>query len=94
MLVSNKYKKMQTNKETITEHLVRSRAVRAGAIALAMVTLFGMTEMGRRAQLRVETLAARDTAAIFSHTLEKENETTRMPVRFDEGLRAPTISGL
>lgn len=85
---------MQTNKETIQEHPVRSNAVRAGAIALAMVTLFGMTEMGRRAQLRTEVTAPRDTAAIFSHTLEKENETTRMPVRFDEGLRAPTISGI
>jgi hypothetical protein len=85
---------MQKSYETNTENNVRSKAVRAGAIALALVTLFGMTEMGRRAQLRAEAIIPHDMAAVFSHTLEKENETTRMPVRFDDGLRAPTIGGI
>jgi len=85
---------MQKNYETTNENHTRHYAVRAGAIALAMVTLFGMTEMGRRAQLRIEAVTPHDSSAVFSHTLEKENETTRMPVRFDDGLRAPTISGL
>ena len=72
----------------------RSNAVRAGAIALALITLFGMTELGRHGTGRVETTPARNVAQIFQHAMEKENETTRMPVRFDDGLRAPTIGGI
>jgi hypothetical protein len=72
----------------------RSNAVRAGAIALAMITLFGMTELGRHGSNRIETTPVRNVAQIFQHAMEKENETTRMPVRFDDGLRAPTIGGI
>ncbi|MEO6513507.1 MAG: hypothetical protein ABIR37_02345 [Candidatus Saccharimonadales bacterium] len=83
---------MQKQHETFTH--TRSNAVRMGAVALAMITLFGMTELGRHGNNRVETTAARNVAQIFQHAMEKENETTRMPVRFDEGLRAPTISSI
>lgn len=72
----------------------RSNLVRMGAIALAVITLFGMTELGRHSATRTESTAARNMAQIFQHAMEKENETTRMPVRFDDGLRAPTIGGI
>lgn len=72
----------------------RSNAVRVGAVALAMITLFGMTELGRHGSSRIEATGARNMAQIFQHAMEKENETTRMPVRFDDGLRAPTIGGI
>lgn len=83
---------MQKSYETTTS--TRSNAVRAGAIALAAITMFGMTELGRHSVSRIETTAARNVAQIFQHAMEKENETTRMPVRFDDGLRAPTIGGI
>jgi hypothetical protein len=83
---------MQNNYETTTH--TRSNAVRAGAVALAMITLFGMTELGRHGANRTESTGARNAAQIFQHAMEKENETTRMPVRFDDGLRAPTIGSI
>jgi hypothetical protein len=83
---------MQKSHETNTN--TRSNAVRMGAVALAMITLFGMTELGRHGNGRVEVTGARNMAQIFQHAMEKENETTRMPVRFDDGLRAPTIGGI
>lgn len=72
----------------------RSHPVRMAVIGLAAVTLFSMTELGRHAALKTEAVMQQNMSAILSHTLEKENETTRMPVRFDDGLRAATTSGL
>jgi putative IMPACT (imprinted ancient) family translation regulator len=81
-------------KNHLTTSNSRSQAVRMGALALAVLTMFGMTELGRHGTSRTETTGARSVAQVFQHAMEKENETTRMPVRFDDGLRAPTIGGI
>lgn len=67
--------------------------MRIAAIGLAVVTLFSVTEMGRHTISRTEAVLHDNIASVLSHTLEKENETTRMPIRFDEGYRVPTVSG-
>ena len=77
-----------------TKNHHRSHPARLGAIVLAAITMFGMTELGRHQLVRLESTAAHNVASILSHTLEKENETTRMPVRFEDGLRSPTIGGI
>lgn len=82
---------MQKNIKTKKQH--RSHPVRIAAIGLAAVTLFSLTEIGKHTLVKTEAVVQENLAAILSHTLEKENETTRMPVRFDEGYRAPTIGG-
>jgi hypothetical protein len=83
---------MQKHSTTKRNH--RSHPVRIAAVGLAAVTLFGLTEMGRHTLVRTEAVLQQNMASILSHTLEKENETTRMPIRFDEGYRLPTIGGI
>lgn len=82
---------MQKNSKTKKHH--RSHPVRIAAIGLAAVTLFSLTEVGRHAIMKTQTVVHDNIGSILAHTLEKENETTRMPIRFDEGYRAPTVSG-
>lgn len=71
----------------------RSHPIRIAAISLAVITLFSMTEVGRHTVTKTEAVLQANLASILSHTLEKENETTRMPIRFDEGYRATAVSG-
>jgi hypothetical protein len=82
---------MQKNIRTKEHH--RSHPIRLAAIGLAAVTLFSLTEMGRHAAVNTSAVIHDSIGPILAHTLEKENETTRMPIRFDEGYRAPTVSG-
>ncbi|HET8708683.1 MAG TPA: hypothetical protein VFL85_00205 [Candidatus Saccharimonadales bacterium] len=71
----------------------RSHPVRIAAIGLAAVTLFSLTEVGRHTLVKTSAVLHDNIGSILMHTLEKENETTRMPIRFDEGYRPPTVSG-
>jgi hypothetical protein len=83
---------MQKHYETETN--IRSYPVRIGVLALAAITIFGMTSLGREHTARTDATAPHSMASIFTHSTERENETTRMPVRFDDGLRNPTTGGI
>lgn len=80
-----KNKKVQAT--TTLERALHQRlaaSILVGSIMLAAVTVGHET----RNYLR-EAIARPAYAAL--NNLERENETTRMPVSFDEGLRQPTI---
>ncbi len=73
----------------------RSHPVRMASIGLAAITLFSLTEMGHRSLSYLQATVENHGAAVLAHSLlEKENETTRMPVRFSDGVRLPTIGGM
>lgn len=82
---------MQKSYNTIHK---RSHPVRIASIGLAAITMFSLTELGHRSLQYVHENVQQHGAAVLAHTLmEKENETTRMPVRFTDGIRTQTISG-
>lgn len=69
----------------------RSSHERIGAVILMFATLAGGLELGKH-QLTHQVATAHPVLA-FSHALERESETGRHMVRFDEVLRPPTTSG-
>lgn len=87
---------MQKHKKYPELH-VRSHPMRALAVFFAMITAFGMTGLGHegneeRRRALGETVVPR--IALSEALLEKENEAERMLVRYDEGIRNPTITGI
>lgn len=72
----------------------RSAFERGGAIFLTLATLFSMTELGQHdATKRVARSDVLANSSIVFNPAEK-NETVRMPIKFDDGLRAPATSGI
>jgi hypothetical protein len=67
--------------------------VRASTLAITLACGFHISGIGHV----TSRSGAHETALSFSHQLashmERENETARHMVRFDEGLRLPSISG-
>ena len=72
----------------------RSLYERLGVFAVALLTVFGLSSLG--ADIPSKT-AARQVVLTpsfnFLQISERENETARIPVRFDIGLHSPTTSG-
>lgn len=76
---------------------VRSHHVRISAVAIAIATCLhvsGISHIEKRGLEQRIALQPTNTAQIFENNMERENETARHAVRFDEGLRAPTVSGV
>lgn len=76
-----------------TKKYVRSHPVRISAVAIAIATLFHISGLSH-----LEKQVARHTqnttvSQVFAQHMERENETARHPVRFDEGLRLPSTVG-
>ena len=70
----------------------RSSFERFGALVLAVATIFSMLELGHD---HTTQLAKRDVVFQSRTALNSaaENETVRMPVKFDDGLRAVATTG-
>lgn len=71
----------------------RSTLARAGALVLTMATLFSLTDLG--AHSTQKQLARHDVivqSSVIVSPAEK-NETVRMPIKFDEGLRSVATTG-
>jgi len=66
---------------------------RIGALVLIAGTLIGIIAVSTEARRVLSGLALRPAFAVIEHN-GKENETARHPVRLDEALRAPTITGI
>ncbi|HET9173710.1 MAG TPA: hypothetical protein VFN56_00335 [Candidatus Saccharimonadales bacterium] len=83
-----KNKNMQIAVHTVERamHQRIAASVVVGALLLAAATV----EHEARNYLR-EAITRPAYAALTA--MERENETARMPVRFDEGLRLPTVGG-
>jgi hypothetical protein len=81
---------------------VRSHHVRISAVAIALATAYHVSGMGHIGKLGHE-LATFNTVRgfhtelnggrAFHNEIERENETARHMVRFDAGLRLPSVSG-
>lgn len=71
----------------------RSSLERFGALTLALVTLFSLTELG--AHSAQKQLARRDIITQPNLVLNpaEKNETVRMPVKMDDGIRAVASTG-
>ena len=85
--------KYNKNKNLAKRDLFHGHHIRAGAVAIALATglhLSGSTHMGNRLERQFISSAE---PQLGSHITERENETGRHVVRFDEGLRLPTTSG-
>lgn len=65
---------------------------RLGAMVLIAGTLVGIIAVSTEARRLLSELAMRPAFAIIEHT-GQENETARHPVKLDDALRAPHISG-
>lgn len=73
---------------------VRSHHVRIGAVAIALATAFhvsGAMHLGSKLGHEVATV---NNMRAYHNEIERENETARHMVRFDAGLRLPSISGI
>lgn len=83
-----KNKNMQTASRIVKRafHQRLTAGMLVGAIVLGALTV----EHEARSYLR-EAISRPAYAAL--QNLERENETSRLPVRFDVGLRQPTIGG-
>jgi hypothetical protein len=86
--------KLETQVEEYINH-ERSAAERVGAAALALVTVFSMTSLGREdmSRLRAVVLPAVAFSIVIDHALAGESEVERMPVTLDKGIQTPTTSG-
>lgn len=69
----------------------RSFISRFGAVALTALTLFGVADLGHEHGQQVR----REITLVPHYSLASaaENETVRMPIKFDDGLRAPATAG-
>ena len=71
----------------------RSGIERAGALILTLATLFSLTGLGHD---DIKQRANRDAVAqivpVFNPA--EKNETVRMPIKFDDGLRATANTGI
>lgn len=79
-------------KQTNNHH--RSHHVRLSAVAIALATGFHIAGLGHvYGREQRHEVASNFGRALIMYNLERENETARHAVRFDEGLRLPSISG-
>lgn len=71
----------------------RSGFERAGAIFLTAATLFSLTELGGHSEQK--RVARTDVVAPPNVVLgpAEKNETVRMPIKFDDGLRSVATTG-
>jgi hypothetical protein len=89
--------KTQIKKELIKleryEVKQRSKFERGSVLLLVLATLFSVTELGAHSPQK--QVARHDVVAQPSQVLNpaEKNETVRMPVKFDQGLRAVTTTG-
>ena len=65
---------------------------RVGAMILIAGTLIGIVAVSTEARRLLSELALRPVFAVIEHS-GRENETARHPVKLDDALRAPHISG-
>lgn len=65
---------------------------RVGATVLILGILMGTVAISSEARRLLGELAMRPAFAIIEHS-GQENETARHPVRLDDALRAPHVSG-
>jgi hypothetical protein len=84
----------KTNKKS--KKYTRSHHVRVSAVAIAIATCLHVSGISHIEKRGIERVALPTTsmAQIFENNVERENETARHAVRFDEGLRSPTVGGL
>jgi hypothetical protein len=75
------------------KNIIRSHHVRVGAIAIAVATGLHIGGAGHIKQSNKRIDESINRAHSHYNDLERENETARHMVRFDEGLRLPTTSG-
>ena len=67
---------------------------RFGVMAMALLTIFGLSSLGADTNSRIVARQVVLAPAFnFLQVSERENETSRIPVRFDIGLHSPTTSG-
>ena len=72
----------------------RSAFERTGAILLTLATLFSVTELGQHDNnKRIARSDVMVNNSVIFNPAEK-NETVRMPIKFDDGLRAPETTGV
>jgi hypothetical protein len=71
---------------------VRRMHERIGAMVIIVGTLVGMVAISTEARRLLSELAMRPVFAIIEHS-GKESETARHPVKLDDALRAPHVSG-
>lgn len=71
---------------------VRRMHERVGATVLILGTLMGTVAISSEARRLLGELAMRPAFAIIEHS-GQENETARHPVKLDDALRAPHVSG-
>ena len=83
---------MQKYKQQLKEAKRRATHERIGALALAIVTLMGLASLSKDAKGYYREVVTNPSFA-FNQLTERENETARMPVRFDVGIRKVTIGG-
>lgn len=98
MKLKTKIEKLEHSLEAHAEEYInheRSKAERIGAVALAIATVFSMTNLGREGFERVRAVALPVAAMslVVDHALAGESEVERMPVTLDKGMELPTISG-
>jgi hypothetical protein len=80
---------------------VRSHHVRISAVAIALATAYHVSGIGHVGKLGHELATITPMRAFhdgqssggFHNEIERENETARHMVRFDEGLRLPSTAG-
>ncbi len=84
---------MQKYKQQIKDDQVRSRQERIGSLILAVMTLVGLAII-TKANRNIAKEGLPTPAFVLNQISERENETARIPVRFDIGIHSPTIGGL
>lgn len=84
--MQNKKTKAQIKKD------IRRMHEQVAAITLIVSTLVGIVAISAEARRLVTGLAMHPAFAVVEHN-SKECETSRHPVKLDDGLRAPHISG-
>lgn len=84
---------MQKYKQQIIEEKVRARHERIGSLMLAVMTLAGLVTITRANRSIIKEVVP-TPALVLSQISERENETARIPVRFDIGIHSPTTGGL
>lgn len=75
------------------KNIGHSHHIRVGAIAIALATTMHIGGAGHVKQSDKRIDESISQAHGHANLIERENETARHMVRFDEGLRLPTISG-
>ena len=72
---------------------IRATHERAGAFIMAALTLLGSAAIAKVSRNFYKEVTT-NPAFAFSQLTERENETGRIPVRFDIGIHNPTNGGL